>query len=407
MLRVMASKTEEIFTPRSGAGWRSPWGMYEHLRDESPVHHVEDGDYWVFSRYDDVLPAVRDTEVYSSASGLTVSYQEMSRSGYGEAVPMVMLDPPEHTDFRALITRGYTPRRVASIEPAVRTFVRARLDALEASGTCDIIAELFRPVPAFVVANYLGVPERDRAMFDGWAEKIVGATDPLSAPEAIGELFAYFADLIERRRADPADDTVSDLARLMADDPNGPLRILGFAFTMIAGGNDTATGLLGGSLDLLTEYRDQRRALVDDPSLIPGAIEELLRMTSPVQGLARTVTKDVHLYDRMIPAGRKVLLLYAAANRDPRAFGNDAESLDIRRHGVQHLAFAYGPHHCLGAAAARLQARIVLEELLARYPDFEVDAEAGEFATGRFVRRYASLPFTAGKRARTPSLTVV
>jgi cytochrome P450 len=185
----------------------------------------------------------------------------------------------------------------------------------------------------------------------------------------------------------------------MDGDPAGTLRILGFAFTMIAGGNDTATGLLGGAAELLTTNPGQRRLLLARPDLLPAAIEELLRLTSPVQCLARTLTSDTAVHGRLIPSGCKVLLLYGSANRDPRVFGPDAGELDILR-GQQtrarHLAFAVGPHHCLGAAAARLQARIILSELLARFPRFAVDPAAGTFAPGHYTRRYATLPFATG-----------
>ncbi|MFF2813368.1 cytochrome P450 [Streptomyces sp. NPDC058000] len=390
------------FAPCASESWRAPWDMYATLRDARPLHHVADGDYWVLSRYADVLAAARDTARFSSAGGLTFVYGERERLGITDAAPMVMLDPPEHTDFRRLITRGYTPRRVTAIEPDVRAFVRARLDHIAGlRDGCDIVAELFKPLPSFVVGRYLGVPEADRARFDGWTHAIVEANalgDPLTATEAVGGLFGYFAELVERRRIEPADDTVSDLVRLLPPgDGTALLRILGFAFTMVAGGNDTTTGLLGGAAELLTAHPGQRRTLLDTPARLPAAVEELLRLTSPVQCLARTVTVDTTLHGRTVPAGRKVLLLYGAANRDPRAFGPDADRLDITRDGPQHLAFTHGPHHCLGAAAARLVARIALEELLARFPDFTVDAAGGTFAGGHYVRRYASLPFATGR----------
>jgi cytochrome P450 family 130 len=374
--------------------------MYAALRDADPVHHVEDGDYWVLSRYSDVQTAVLDTGLYSSADGLTVRYDERVAAGLTDAAPLVMLDPPEHTEFRELIGRGYTPRRVGAIEPEVRRFVRARLDVIADLGECDIVAELFRPVPGFVVAGYLGVPAADQALFDRWTEGIVqvgGEGSPAAATTA-AELFGYFTDLIKRRSAEPADDTISDLVRLMDGDPAGTLRILGFAFTMVAGGNDTATGLLGGAAELLTTSPGQRRLLLARPELLPGAIEELLRLTSPVQCLARTLTRDATVHGRLIRSGRKVLLLYGSANRDTRMFGTDAGELDImrgERSRARHLAFAVGPHHCLGAAAARLQTRVVLQELLARFPRFEVDPAAGTFAAGHYTRRYATLPFSA------------
>jgi cytochrome P450 len=372
--------------------------MYAALRDHDPVHHVADGDYWVLSRFADVLAAARDTITFSSAQGLTFTYDDMRKSGLGDAAPIVMLDPPEHTAFRRLVSRGFTPRQVTEIEPAVRSFVVERVDALREAGTGDAVAALFKPLPGMVVAHYLGVPAEDRHRFDRWTDAIVAANaaGDLLAAEAVADLFAYFSQLIERRRAEPGDDTISQLVCAADGDPEVPLlQVLGFAFTMVAGGNDTTTGLLGGAAELLTAQPDQRRRLLDDPALIPAAVEELLRLTSPVQGLARTTTTDVTIDGTTIPKGRKVMLLYGSGNRDPREFGADAERLDVGRHPSQILSFSFGAHYCLGAAAARLQGRVVLEELLARCPDFAVDAERGAFAPGCFVRRYETLPFAA------------
>ena len=371
--------------------------MYAALRDHDPVHHVEDRDYWVLSRWADVFAAARDTETFSSAEGLTFEYGERGKAGLAEAAPMVMMDPPEHTAFRRLVGRGFTPRHVTELEPAVRAFVAERLERLREAGGGDLAAELLKPLPSMVVAHYLGVPEADRARFDRWTEGIVAANalgDPLRAADTVGELLEYFAALVEAKRRDPGDDTISALVHTGAEDVP-IMQVLGFAFTMVTGGNDTTTGLLGVAAELLTRHPDQRALLLDDPGLVPGAVEELLRLSSPVQGLARTTTRDVELHGRTIPAGRKVLLLYGAANRDPRELGPTAEELDVRRELRAILTFSYGAHHCLGAAAARLQGRIALEELLARCPRFAVDHEAGTFAPGHFVRRYETLPFTA------------
>ncbi len=372
--------------------------MYAALRVVDPVHHVEAGDYWVLSRFADVFGAARDTATFSSAQGLTFRYGDMDAAGLAEATPMVMLDPPEHTAFRRQVARAFTPRRVQSLEPIVREFVAERLERLRGGG--DVVGELFKPLPSMVVAHFLGVPQGDRARFDGWTDAIVAASaqgDVLAAPDAVAELFEYFAHLIERRRDDPGEDTIS---QLLSDDDEAQavplLRILGFAFTMVAGGNDTTTGLLGGSAELLTEHLDQRQWLIEHRDRIGECIDELLRLTSPVQGLARTTTRDVEIRGTTIPAGRKVLLLYASANRDVAEFGGDAETLRVDRMPRQIMSFGYGAHHCLGAAVARLQARVALEELLARFPGFSVDAAAGEFAPGHFVRRYMTLPFEPG-----------
>ena len=371
--------------------------MYAALRDRDPVHFVADGDYWVLSRFADVFDAARDTATFSSADGLTFTYGEREKIGLAEAAPMVMMDPPEHTAFRRLVGRGFTPRHVREIEPAVRSFVVERLERLRLAGTGDVVAELFKPLPSFVVASYLGVPESDRSRFDDWTDAIVAANangDPLGAGGAVAGLFGYFSELIEAKRRKPGDDTISALVATGASEVP-ILQVLGFAFTMVTGGNDTTTGLLGTAAELLTRYPDQRARLIADPSLLESAVEELLRLSAPVQGLARTTTRPVQLHGRTIPAAKKVMLLYGSANRDPREFGPTAEDLDVGRSIERIMTFSYGAHHCLGASVARLQARVTLEELLSRCPRFAVDAAAGRFAPGHFVRRYQSLPFVA------------
>ena len=383
-----------LFEVRSGESWRDPWSSYARLREADPVH--ETPGFWVLSRFADVYDAARDTATFSSARGLTMTDGEAELDLVSDFAPMVMLDPPDHTEFRRMVSRGFTPRQVGELEPLVRDFVRARVQVLAEQRTGDVVRELLKPLPSLLVAHYLGVPDEDRPRFDGWTDAIVAATssgEPMAGADAAAEMFGYFAHLIERRRAHPGDDTISQLAR--AGDDVSVLRTLGFAFTMVAGGNDTTTGLLGVGLQLLTERPDQRRLLLDDPSLVPDAVEELLRLSSPVQGLARTTTRPVQVGDRQIPAGARVLLLYAAANRDQAEFGPDAEELDVTRSPRRILTFGHGAHHCLGAAAARLAARVVLEELLSQLPDFTVDAAAGTFAEGHYVRRYATLPFTA------------
>jgi cytochrome P450 len=381
--------------------------MYAALRDHDPLHHVEPGnpanDYWVLSRHADIWAAARDHETFSSAGGLTVTYNELELIGLADNPPMVMQDPPAHTEFRKLVARGFTPRQVEAVEPKVREFVIERIERLRAAGGGDIIAELFKPLPSMVVAHYLGVPDADRARFDGWTDAIVAASTEaggvVSASDAVLEMMGYFAGLIERRRTDPGDDTVSHLvaAGLGADgDAAGLLSILAFTFTMVAGGNDTTTGLLGGAVQLLDQNPDQRRMLTENPELISDAIEEFLRLTSPVQGLARTATEDVTIDGRTIPAGRKVLLLYASANRDERQYGPDAAELDVTRRPRNILTFSHGAHHCLGAAAARMQSRVALTELLSRCPDFEVDESGIVWASGNYVRRPVSVPVRIG-----------
>ena len=398
------------FELRAGATWADPWPMYAALREHDPVHHLETErsgeDYWVLSRHADVWAAARDHETFSSAGGLTVTYGELELIGLADNPPLVMQDPPAHTEFRKLVARGFTPRQVEAVEPKVREFVVERIERLRDAGGGDIVAELFKPLPSMVVAHYLGVPDEDRARFDGWTEAIVAASTNgqggvAGAGEAVLEMMGYFHGLIERRRSDPGDDTVSHLvaAGLGADgDTAGLLSILAFTFTMVAGGNDTTTGLLGGAVQLLQQNPDQRRLLADRPELIGDAVEEFLRLTSPVQGLARTATRDVTIEGTTIPAGRKALLLYASANRDERQYGPEAGRLDVTRRPRNILTFSHGAHHCLGAAAARMQSRVALTELLARCPDFEVDESGIVWAGGNYVRRPVSVPVTLSTR---------
>lgn len=404
----MSQNAPVDFQLATAATWSNPWPMYRALRDHDPVHHVvppnsPEHDYYVLSRHADVWAAARDHETFSSAKGLTVNYDDLELIGLQDNPPFVMQDPPVHTQFRKLVSRGFTPRQVEAVEPKVREFVVERIEGLRAAGGGDIVTELFKPLPSMVVAHYLGVPEEDWVQFDGWTQAIVAANTAdggvagalESVGDAVGSMMAYFTGLIERRRSDPEDDTISHLvaAGVGADgDVAGTLSILAFTFTMVTGGNDTVTGMLGGSMPLLHERPDQRKLLVDNPELITDAVEELLRMTSPVQGLARTTTRDVTIGDTTIPAGRRALLLYGSANRDERQYGPDAAELDVTRCPRNILTFSHGAHHCLGAAAARMQSRVALTELLARCPDFEVDESGIAWAGGNYVRRPLSVP---------------
>jgi cytochrome P450 family 130 len=389
--------------------WPNPWPMYRALRDHDPVHHVvpearPDHDYYVLSRHADIWAAARDHETFSSAQGLTVNYGELELIGLQDNPPFVMQDPPVHTEFRKLVSRGFTPRQVEAVEPKVREFVVERIERLRANGDGDIVAELFKPLPSMVVAHYLGVPEEDRIQFDGWTDAIVAANTGAggiggaleTVGDAVGSMMAYFTELIERRRHEPEDDTISHLvaAGVGADgDIAGTLSVLAFTFTMVTGGNDTTTGMLGGSVQLLHRRPDQRRVLAENPDLIADSVDELLRLTSPVQGLTRTVTRDVTIGDTTVPAGRRVLLLYGSANRDERQYGPNAADLDVRRCPRNILTFSHGAHHCLGAAAVRMQSRVALTELLSRCPDFDVDEAGIVWAGGSYVRRPLSVPF--------------
>ncbi len=425
MTATLSHSSPVRFELANAATWREPWPMYRALRDHDPVHHVipsvipddrpdsanveaRPRDYYVLSRHADIWASARDHETFSSAQGLTVNYGELDLIGLADNPPMVMQDPPVHTAFRKLVARGFTPRQVEAVEPRVREFVVERIERLRADGGGDIVAELFKPLPSMVVAHYLGVPEADRGKFDGWTDAIVAANTTEAGiagalgtlGDALGEMMGYFTALIERRKAEPCndpDDTISHLvaAGVGADgDIAGVLSILAFTFTMVTGGNDTTTGMLGGSVQLLHQRPDQRRLLAENTELIPDSIDEFLRLTSPVQMLGRTVTRDVTIGDVTIPEGRRVMFLYASGNRDERQFGADAGDLDVTRKPRNILTFSHGAHHCLGAAAARMQSRVALTELLTRIPDFDVDESGIVWAGGSYVRRPLSVPFT-------------
>jgi cytochrome P450 len=392
--------------------------MYKALRDEDPVHHVvpedkPDDDYYVLSRHADIFASARDHQTFSSAQGLTVNYGELELIGLADNPPMVMQDPPVHTEFRKLVSRGFTPRQVESVEPKVREYVIERVERIRANGGGDIVGELFKPLPSMVVAHYLGVPEGDRDQFDGWTDAIVaantaeggigGALETLG--DALGGMTAYFTSLIERRKREAREDPVDTISNLVAagvgadGDIAGVLSILAFTFTMVTGGNDTTTGMLGGSVQLLHQRPDQRRLLAENPDLISDSVDEFLRLTSPVQMLGRTVTRDVTIGDTTIPEGRRVMFLYGSGNRDERQYGDDAGELDVTRKPRNILSFSHGAHHCLGAAAARMQSRVALTELMSRIPDFEVDEDAIVWAGGSYVRRPLSVPFRVSRRA--------
>ena len=385
------------FEPRSGETWRDPFSMYKSLRDHDPVHQFEyeGNEIWALSRFKDVFSAAVEAKTFSSAQGLTMAEGEMERLGIDP--PIVMMDPPDHTALRKLAVKRFTPKQVMAIEPMLRVFVKERVARLRQAGGGDVVAELFKPLPSLVVGHFLGVPEADQRLFDRWTDAIVAANaegDMANGGDAIGELLAYFGERIEVVRKDPGDDMISALVHAELEGSEVPLvKILGFAFTMVTGGNDTTTGLLSGAAEHLTRHPDQRRLLAKEPERTVNAVEEFLRITSPVQGLARTTTRDVTIEGKTIPKNRKVMLLYASANRDEREFGDDADTCDVTRKVKRHVALSYGPHHCIGAAVARLQARIALEELIVACPDFTVDYEAGQFASGNFVRRYTTLPF--------------
>ena len=391
-MTTAVSRPPAAYVPGRRRGLAQPLGRLAALRDHDPVHHVvpehrPEADFYVLTRHADVLAAAVDTATYSSAQGLTVEYGELEKIGLVDNPPLVMLDPPDHTAFRRLVSRGFTPRQVLDIEPAVREYVVERVDRIADRGHGDIVVELFKPLPSMVVAHYLGVPAEDRDRFDTWTDAIVAASstgDPTAAADATAEMLGYFGALVERRRTSPGDDTISHLvaAGVGDDDRRASCRSSATCSRWSPAATTPRPGRSAAPSSCSPSSRSSALRWPPTRSLTKAAVEEVLRLTSPVQALARTTTRDVELHGVRIPAGRKVLLHYGAANRDPRRYGPDADELDIHRSPSQILTFGQGGHHCLGNAAARMQVRVALEELLARVPRFSVDAEQRDLGAG-------------------------
>ncbi|MCB9661705.1 MAG: cytochrome P450 [Sandaracinaceae bacterium] len=380
-----------------------PYPLYERLREEAPLYRHDEGDFWVLSRFDDVFRATRDYTHYSSARGLTFIKDEMKLLGL--APTFIMMDPPKHTALRRLISKGFTPDRVSAMEPLIRAFVRARVDDVAARCAAgedvDIVSAYTSPIPTFALAELLGVPPEDRARFDPWSTAITSSSMEEAslgnAVQAVAQLFGYFIQLLERRRTDPGDDMLSALRAAEVDGEKlSNWDLLGFCFVFIAGGNDTTNHMLANALVRLQEHPAQRAHLLAHPERIGPAVDEFLRYDAPVQGLSRTLTAPLELYGQTLPEGAKVHLLYASANRDPRQYGKRAHELDVTRDVQRHMSFTQGPHHCIGAHLARMMGRIGLEELLARFPAYQLDLARAERTRSAFVRGYERLPFHPG-----------
>lgn len=400
----------DVYDPFDPGFQADPYPAYGRLRDEEPVHRHDDPPFWALSRFDDIWAATRDAETFSSAQGLTFYPDEIGTLGLAPTI--VMLDPPRHTVLRRLISHGFTPRRIAALEDLFRGFVRSRIALMErkaADGeTPDLHRDFASPLPTFALAHLLGVPEADRARFDPWVSALTTLQDDGfdlksmkgEAVGAVAEMFGYFTDVIAARRADPSGDLVSALTAAEADGERlTDWDILGFCFVMVAGGNDTTGNLISHGVALLDGDHAQRERLAADPSLVPNALMEFLRLEGSVQALGRTTTRPVTLHGTEIPAGEKVMMLFGAANRDEREFGPSAGELDVTREIPRHLGFSSGVHFCIGSHLAKLQARVALEELLHAHPNVGVDLENAERIASPFTRGWASLPATGIKAA--------
>ena len=385
------------YDPYTAINNPDPYPLYQRMRDEAPLYYNPDLDFWAVTRYADCEVGLRDAKRYISGKG---GILELIKADI-ELPPgnLIFEDPPAHDVHRSLLARVFTPKRVADLEPKIREFCADSLDPLEGRDEFDLIAELGGPMPTSVIGMLFGVPEADRAavrkMADANLRTKAGEAMNVSESPTFGS--ETFEEYIDWRLDHPADDLMTELLHTEFEDEHGVTRTLTrdealLYTTVVAGaGSETTTRLIGWAGKVLAEHPDQRRELVEDASLIPGAIEELLRYESPGPQIGRYVPEDVELHDRTVPAGSAMLFVVSAANRDERRY-DDPDRFDIHRPIQPHLAFGFGIHYCLGAALARLEGRIAIEELLARYPEWDVDLARANIAPTSTVRGFETLP---------------
>jgi len=383
------------FNPYSYQIHEDPFPTYQQLRSYAPVYRNASLGFWALSRYEDVLAAFKDPLTFSNAQGVS-----LERSGLGDASALasfLAMDPPRHDQLRALVSRGFTPRRVADLEPQIREFAERAIDSFIAAGHCDIIQDFAARLPMHVVSELLGVPPTDRDSLRAWADAVVhreeGRADiPASAIEATRRLVGYFRDLVAERRQRKGVDLASALLDAEIDGQRLDDRdVIAFLFLMIIAGNETTTKLIGNALFWLWKNPEERARVWQDTSLIPNWIEETLRYDNSTQMLARTVTRDLDLHGEQLRANDRLLLLVGSANRDERVFANP-DTYDVRRDTSLHIAFGKGTHFCLGAALARLEARVALTAVHARLPDYDIDAARLVRVHSPNVRGFASMP---------------
>ena len=394
--------TELYYDPYDSEIDDNPYPVWKRMREEAPLYYNEKYNFYALSRYDDVARELHNWETYRSGRGTTADILFNNI----EVPPGILLfeDPPLHDLHRRLLSRVFTPRRMLAVESLVREFCTSELDPLVGAGGFDFIADLGAVLPMRTIGYLLGIPEEHQA---GIRDRNGAALDVARgrAPGEVGQKIfeksiAMFAEFIEYRADHPSDDLMTELLAAEIDEPDGTRRPLSrtevLSYTaMIAGaGNETTTRLIGFMAQLLADHPGQRRELVSDPSLIPGAIEESLRYEPPSPVQARYVAHDAEHYGRTVPEGSFMLLLNASANRDDTQFA-DPDRFDIHRRG-SHLSFGQGLHFCLGAALARLEARVAFEEVLKRWPDWEVDYANAERAHTASVRGWARLPVFTG-----------
>jgi cytochrome P450 len=374
-----------------------PYPTYAALREHAPLYRNEEMDFWALSRHADVLAAFKDTERFSNAYGVSLDPESWGpQASLGTS--FLAFDPPRHTRLRALVSKGFTPRRVAELERRIREMSVDYLDPLVGAGRFDFIDELAGKVPMDVISEMLGVPRADRGELRRRADLLVHRDEghnglPPEGVEAFAWIRSYFKTMVAERRARPGDDLLSVLLEVELDGERlDETEILSFANLMIVAGNETTTKMLANAVYWLWRNPEQRALVREDPTeSIPGWVEETLRFDNSTQMLARRIARDLDLHGERLRAGDRALLLVGSANRDERVFERAGE-YDIRRDTSHSLSFGRGVHFCLGAALARLEGRVVLEEWWRRFPDYEIEPAGAVRVHSINVRGFAALP---------------
>jgi cytochrome P450 len=380
----------------------NPHPMWKRMRDELPLYYNAKFDFFAVSRYQDVRELSVNWQTYSSAYGSVLELIDAGPEVLELARNMLFEDPPIHDLHRSVLARAFTPRRINDLEPHIRALCGEYLDAQVGSGGFDYVGELARKLPMMVIGMLLGVPEEDRdylrTLADASVHRDEGDTE--FATDAQAESMAYFGTQAERRKSEPADDLTTVLVEAEFDDEDAGTRrrltdqeLAQYLALVSAAGNETVTNLIGWTGKTLAAHPAERQKLVDDPSLIPNAIEELLRFEAPSPIQARVVMKDVELYGQTVKEGSKMALLTASANRDDRVYSTpDPDIFAVDRSFDHHMSFGHGVHFCLGAALARMEGRIALEETLKRFPIWDVDEANAEMVHTSTVRGWERLP---------------
>lgn len=384
------------FDPYAYETHEDPYPIYADLRAHAPVYRNERLGFAALSRHADVLAAFNDFARFSNALGVSLD-PAATHPAARATMSFLAMDPPRHTRMRGLVSRAFTPRRIADLEPRVRELARQHVARFVGDGRCDVVRDFAARLPMDVISEMLGVPEADRDRLRELADAVVHREDgmydiPPAGMAAAAELLGYFADVVSERRRVPREDLSAALLNAEIDgDRLDDGEVVGFLFLMIIAGNETTAKLLGNALYWLWRNPEQRRLVDADPKLIPRWVEETLRYDGSTQALARTLTADVELHGERLQAGNRVVLLVGSGNRDERVFP-DADRFDVRRDTSDMLSFGQGIHFCLGAALARLESRIALEEVQARLRGWEIDPAGLRRIHSVNVRGFSSMP---------------